>query len=78
MMTAGPYGGPMSNNDGPMGQRMPGNDVGMGRPPPSRDQSNKIDDFFVYEDLTATCIFYAFLPRLIKIILPISVDLMTV
>jgi len=41
MMTAGPYGGPMSNNDGPMGQRMPGNDVGMGRPPPSRDQSHQ-------------------------------------
>ena len=46
MMTAGPFGGPMSNNDGPMGQRMPGNDVGMGRPPPSREQSNKIDEFF--------------------------------
>ena len=45
MMTAGPFGGPMSNNDGPMGQRMPGNDVGMGRPPPSREQSNKIDEF---------------------------------
>ena len=41
MMTAGPFGGPMPNNDVPMGARMgPGNDVGMGRPPPSQVQHN--------------------------------------
>ena len=41
MMTAGPFGGPMSGNDGPMGgHRMSNNDVDMGRGPSSRESKD--------------------------------------